>query len=74
MHPEIKLFFERINRVSGPFSDRSNDYNVYYLKKRRDPFADEIAHEYKDEIVYFWKDKEYSEQELLKIIKMISFV
>lgn len=76
IHPEIKEFWNLKNDVSGPFGDRGPEYYVWYLREDKDPFAEIIAHEWKDgsKIEYFWRDNIYTESEMLRIVKLKFFL
>ncbi len=76
IHLEIKEFWELKNRVSGPFGDRSPEYYVWYVRQERDPFAQIIAHEWKDgsKTEYFWRGTTYTELEMLKIVNLKAFL
>jgi hypothetical protein len=78
-HPEIRRFWEdeshdpvRTNRQG----DRSPDYYTWYVRVEKDVFGLIIAHEWKDgsRCEYFFNDVSYTEEQMLRIIRLKAFL
>lgn len=76
LHSEIVQFWNQKDKISGPFGDRSHEFYVWYLRREKDPFAQVIAHEWRDgsKIDYFFQDRIYNESDMLRIVKLKVFL
>lgn len=75
LHPEIRKFWEKYGVVNCIDEPTSHVTNIpYYYISKRDGSTETIAAPYGSRLAYFFGDKSFYEEDMLRVIKLKAFV